>query len=160
MKKRSFCKVCKFLASNPSVKAQWDNEVNRKPSLKELILVLRLLGLENVSKSTISRHLKECEGIELYGLKLEKLRKTIVNVRKKASKYFINPSSVSHPKECEHSRTIRFWDMSSERVLIKCANPSCNKILGSFEPEENERRTEKDKERNILLLNSLRRKRR
>jgi len=156
--KRSSCKICKFLAKNKSAKIQWDNEVNRKPSLKELIVVLRLLGLSNVSKATLSRHLKECEDIQLYGLKLEKLRKTIVNVKKKASEYFINPSSVSLPKECNHKRTIQFWDMSSEKAYIKCQD--CGKLLTSFSPEENEKRTLKNKNRNLVLYNALRRKKR
>lgn len=83
---RSRCKICKFLRDHVFAKSQWNNEVSRGDSLNELRTVLRTLGLD-VSKSTISRHLVECEGLELYQTKTIKLKKSF----KRVSNFFIKP---------------------------------------------------------------------
>lgn len=86
---RSRCRICKFLKDHRFAKAQWSAEVNKALSLKELQTVLRVLGCE-VSTSTISRHLTECEGINLYQTNMGKVKKAVKSPFKKLSDFF-NP---------------------------------------------------------------------
>jgi hypothetical protein len=60
------------------------------------------------------------------------------------------------PKECQHIRTIPVFDLASERVHVRCVD--CNRTLGDFDVEANEKRMEKDP-RNWIIYESLKRRR-
>ena len=103
--------------------------------------------------------IRECEGLEIR--EQRKIKKAVRKVKsvgnrfKKLSEYFIKPT-VSISKECQHRRTVPFYDMPSEKVWIRCLD--CNKILGNFSPLKHEKKMNKDP-RNVILLESCRRKR-
>lgn len=143
---RSRCKVCKFLKEHRFAKAQWDNEVNRGDSLGQLQTVLRTLGLE-ASKSTISRHLTECEGKELYETKTAKVKRPFKNL----SHIFSLKPELNIPSKCEHKgRKKHVFNVDKERVEVYCAE--CNKLLTWYNPEDKPR---KRRDRVIVILNAL-----
>lgn len=151
---RSRCKICSFLRNHSFAKSQWDNEVNRGDSLGELQTVLRTLGL-GVSRSTISRHLVQCENLELYETKTAKIKKAMKSPFKKLNNFFIRPIVETPSSKCKHLRTTKFWNMTKERVFIKCKD--CGEILGSFDPEAKPRERSN---RDITIINALRESRR
>lgn len=151
---RSRCKICKWLRENRFARSQWNNEVSRGDSLGELQTVLRTLGLE-ASKSTISRHLVECEHLELYESKIGKIKKSMKKPFKKLNNFFIKPTVESSSSECRHLRTTKFFDMPNERVVIKCLD--CGKNLMAFNPEVKPRNTAV---RDTIIINAIHESRR
>jgi len=149
---RGRCKICQFLTANIFAKRQWDTEVGKALSLRELQTILRVLGCD-VSRSTISRHLIEDEGIELYQTRREKIKKAVETPLRKLSGFFIRPTIETPSSKCKHLRTTKFFDMAKERVFEKCLD--CGEILWSFDPEAKSRQRPN---RDFLIINTLRKK--
>jgi len=156
---RSRCKVCKFLREHAFAKAQFDNEKHKALSLKELQTVLRVLGLD-ASKSTISRHLTQCEGLKLFETKTTKIKKAIKRPFKKFN-FFIKPI-VEIPSTCKHERVRHsfdhnYWDRKADGLVwIVCLD--CNEVVMKYDPDTE--RNRKRPRRDLTIINALRKKQR
>ena len=106
-----------------------------------------------------NRCFRICEGIEVKQQRgfERSLRKKGKDAIEKLKEFFKPQKLPASSEGCEHLRTTQFYDIASEKVFTRCSD--CGAILGiGIDPEENERRMEKDP-RNLIIYESLRRRR-
>jgi len=151
------CRICRFFQKYPyklSEKELFEKKCREGTSLRKLELLLEAYGLK-AKKDLIAKHIKVCMNVQVAQqreIEKEIKKKGIRAVGQKLRQFFVKPE-LPKTLECEHLRTTQFFDMGREEVFIKCLD--CGKILGSYDPEENERRMERDP-RNVILYNALR----
>lgn len=152
--RKSYCKICEFFNHVKWEKANFEKKVREGSSLRILEAYLEGLGCK-CSLKTISKHISKCMGVEVK--EQRKIERSLLKAKKpfqKLREFFIKPE-LPKTSECEHKRTTHFFSLVEEKVKIKCLE--CGLILGDYEPERNERNTNP---RELLVLESLSRKRR
>ena len=154
MTKQGYCKICQFLGDHKYFREGFEKEVREGRSLRHLQTFLRAQGLQ-ISKDSISSHIKKCMNLEI---REQRFHEKVIDKAKKPfqklNQFWMKPSE--SPSQCKHDLTTQFFDMSSEKVYIKCSR--CGKILSSFDPEHHEKKMESDS-RNLAILEALRRPR-
>ena len=110
-----------------------------------------------VKKDAINSHIHSCMSIEVSAQReIEKgiKRGSLKSIGRKLGGFFIRPKEEPQiPKACSHEVTEPFFDLSSERVHVRCRQ--CGKVLsGSEDPHKKKRRDH----RNLVIYGSLRKK--
>jgi len=157
MTREGYDKIEQWLRDHKYLRNPFYAKIREGLSLRHLQTWLEANGCK-VSVATLSNYVKTLD------LEIRKQRELERNLKKKS------PSAINKVREffssltgetftpigCEHKVTERFFDMASEKVCIKCS--SCGKLLASYDPEEHEKRMEKDP-RNWKLLEALQKSR-
>ena len=151
------CKICRFWRDRRyliSEKEQFEKLAREGVSLRKLEIYFQALHF-TVKKNAISSHIKNCMNIQVSqqrGIEKSIKKEGIKKLGKKLGGFFIpKKKEPMIPTECPHTVTIPFFDLSSERVHVRCRQ--CGKILfGSADPHKKQKRRRKD----LIVYGSLR----
>jgi len=155
MPKSGYCRICQFFRKpyRSSEKETFQKLVREGCSLRRLEVFFQALNLK-VRKDAINSHIHNCMSIEAStqrqiekGIKREGLK----SISRKLGGFFIpKKEEPMIPTECPHTVTIPFFDLSSERVHVRCRQ--CGKVLyGSADPHKKQKRRRKD----LIVYGSL-----
>ena len=154
MPRSGYCRICRFFGKpyRQSEKETFEKLVREGTSLRRLEVFFLALNLK-VRKDAISNHIKKCMSLEVSEQRtIEKeIQKGKVTIGQKVKGFFIRPKEEPIiPTECPHTVTIPFFDLSSERVRVRCRQ--CGKVLsGSVDPHKKQKRRRKD----LIVYGSL-----
>jgi hypothetical protein len=151
---KGYCKICAFFNHAKWLSEGFQKKAAEGSSLRILKAYLEGLGCK-VDLKTISSHLEHMDYQIITQRKHEKsLRKKTTDSIQKLRDFF-KPQETPSPLEgCRHIQTAQFYDIACEKVFVRCSD--CGAILGGgIDPEENEKRMNRDP-RNVILYNALR----
>ena len=159
MPKKGFFRICSFFQKYPyklNDRTFFETKARQGASLRKLELLLESYGLK-AKKDLINKHLKECLGFETER-KIErdaKKSRGLKSVSRRLGKFsgFIKLKEEPIPQKYPHNQTIHFFDLSSERIYVKCK--SYGEILNrNMDPHRKQRRDR----RNLVIYRSLRKR--
>ena len=140
------------------IKGEFTSLIREGKPLRDLqnYLFKKSNGLLEVSGKTIKRYIKTLPK-EVQDKRFDNLPKSSFNLpslKKKITKFFFNPD-LAVQKECEHLKTVRGFNTDTEEIETLCLD--CKKVIASYPIERGERQ---DRNKNLAIYESLRRKKR
>jgi len=173
------CRICEYWKKYPykvSEKELFNKKCREGTSLRKLELLLEAFGLK-ARKDLIRKHISVCMDIQVSQQRAEEKGKHISvcmdiqvsqqraeekgikrgdlkSIGRKLNNFFIRPKEEPQiPKACSHEVTEPFFDLSSERVHVRCRQ--CGKVLsGSVDPHTKKKRDRRD----LIVCGSLRKR--
>jgi len=156
MPRQGYCRICEFWKTylyKVSERELFTKKAREGTSLRKLELLLEAYGLK-ARKDLIRTHIKNCMNLEVSEQRrIEKQLakgKGLKSIGKKLGFFIPKKEEPMIPTECPHTVTIPFFDLSSERVHVRCRQ--CGKVLsGSADSHKKQKRRRKD----LIVYGSL-----
>jgi len=146
------CRICKFFQSHPHKVSEefFEQKAREGIPLRQLSLLLESYGLK-VSKDLVSKHIRECLPSEIR----EQRQAEKEHKAKESKSVFKGIEDFFRPKKekCEHLRTMSYFDMGMERVIVQCKD--CGMRLYDYDSEQEERNQRRNSERCLRILKRL-----